>query len=65
MKFFNFCFVSKLKNFVKKKDYDFNIRMSNKESNDSQNSGLEDYKNISDGIFPHFPILAPPKASDR
>ena len=27
--------------------------MSNIESNDSQNGGLEDYNN-SDGIFPHF-----------
>jgi hypothetical protein len=29
-------------------------RMSNTESNKSQNGGLEDYSNISDGIFPHF-----------
>jgi hypothetical protein len=29
-------------------------RTSNIESNDSQNGGLEDYKNNSDGIFPHF-----------
>ena len=29
-------------------------RTSNMESNNSQNGGLEDYKNISDGIFPHF-----------
>ena len=29
-------------------------RMSNIESNNSQNGGLEDYNNISDGIFPHF-----------
>ena len=28
--------------------------MSMIESNKSQNGGLEDYKNISDGIFPHF-----------
>ena len=28
--------------------------MSNIESNKSQNGGLEDYNNISDGIFPHF-----------
>ena len=31
-----------------------NSRMSNIESNNSQNGGLEDYINISDGIFPHF-----------
>ena len=29
-------------------------RVSNIESDDSQNVGLEDYNNISDGIFPHF-----------
>ena len=29
-------------------------RTSNIESNNSQNGGLEDYNNISDGIFPHF-----------
>ena len=29
-------------------------RMSNIKSNNSQNGGLEDYNNISDGIFPHF-----------
>ena len=29
-------------------------RASNIESNNSQNGGLEDYNNISDGIFPHF-----------
>jgi hypothetical protein len=29
-------------------------RASNIESNDSQNLGLEDYNNISDGIFPNF-----------
>ena len=28
--------------------------MSNTESNNSQNGGLEDYNNISDGFFPHF-----------
>ena len=28
--------------------------MSNIVSNNSQNGGLEDYNNISDGIFPHF-----------
>ena len=28
--------------------------MSNIESNNFQNGGLEDYNNISDGIFPHF-----------
>ena len=27
---------------------------SNIESDSSQNVGLEDYNNISDGIFPHF-----------
>ena len=31
-----------------------NSQTSNIESNKSQNSGLEDYNNISDGIFPHF-----------
>ena len=29
-------------------------RMSNIESNNSKNGGLEDYNNISDGIFPYF-----------
>ena len=29
-------------------------RVSNIESDNSQNVGLEDYNNISDGIFPHF-----------
>ena len=29
-------------------------RVSNIESDKSQNVGLEDYNNISDGIFPHF-----------
>ena len=29
-------------------------QMYNIESNKSQNGGLEDYNNISDGIFPHF-----------
>ena len=29
-------------------------RVSNIESNNSQNVGLEDYNTISDGIFPHF-----------
>ena len=33
---------------------DVTSRMSNIESNNSQNGGLEDYNNISDGIFPHF-----------
>ena len=28
--------------------------VSNIESDNSQNVGLEDYNNISDGIFPHF-----------
>jgi hypothetical protein len=28
--------------------------VSNKESNNSQNVGLEDYNNISDEIFPYF-----------
>jgi hypothetical protein len=28
--------------------------VSNIESDSSQNVGLEDYNNISDGIFPHF-----------
>ena len=31
-----------------------NSRVSNIESNNSQNVGLEDYNNISVGIFPHF-----------
>ena len=31
-----------------------NSRVSNIESDNSQNVGLEDYNNISDGIFPHF-----------
>jgi hypothetical protein len=31
-----------------------NSRTSNIESNKSQNGGLEDYNNISDGIFPHI-----------
>ena len=31
-----------------------NSRVSNIESDNSQNVGLEDYSNISDGIFPHF-----------
>ena len=29
-------------------------RVSNIESDNSQNVGLEDYNNISGGIFPHF-----------
>ena len=37
----------------KKKQY-FNSRVSNIESDNSQNVGLEDYNNISDRIFPHF-----------
>ena len=32
-------------------------RVSNIESDNSQNVGLEDYNNISDGIFPHFTTL--------
>ena len=32
----------------------YTSRTSDIESNKSQNGGLEDYKNISDGIFPHF-----------
>ena len=31
-----------------------NSQVSNIESDNSQNVGLEDYSNISDGIFPHF-----------
>ena len=31
-------------------------RVSNIESDNSQNGGLEDYNNISDGIFTHFTI---------
>jgi hypothetical protein len=30
--------------------------MSNIESNNPQNGGLEDYNNISEGIFPNFTI---------
>ena len=33
-------------------------RTSNIESKKSQNGGLEDYNNISDGIFPHFTTLS-------
>ena len=41
--------------FRKKKQWEKNnSRMSNIESNKSQNGGLEDYNNISDRIFPHF-----------
>ena len=36
---------------LQKKD---SSRVSNIESDNSQNVGLEDYNNISDGIFPHF-----------
>ena len=32
----------------------FNSRVSNIESDDSQNVGLEDYNNIFDRIFPNF-----------
>ena len=32
-------------------------RVSNIESNNSQNVGLEDYNNISVGFFPHFTNL--------
>ena len=32
----------------------FISRVSNIESDNSQNVGLEDYNNISDRIFPHF-----------
>ena len=32
--------------------------VSNIESDNSQNFGLEDYNNISDGIFPHFTTLS-------
>ena len=35
-------------------DYNVNSQMINIKSNKSQNGGLEDYNNISDGIFPHF-----------
>ena len=31
-----------------------NSRVSNIESDNSQNIGLEDYNNIFDGIFPYF-----------
>ena len=34
---------------------DDHSRTSDIESNNSQIGGLEDYNNISDGIFPHFP----------
>ena len=33
-------------------------RVSNIESDNSQNVGLEDYNIISDGIFPHFTTLS-------
>ena len=33
---------------------DYISRVSNIESDNSQNVGLEDYNIISDGIFPHF-----------
>ena len=32
----------------------YGSRVSNIESDNSQNIGLEDYNNISDGIFPYF-----------
>ena len=32
----------------------YSSRVSNIESDNSQNIGLEDYNNISDGIFPYF-----------
>ena len=32
----------------------YTSRVSNIESDNSQKVGLEDYNNISDGIFPHF-----------
>ena len=35
-----------------------NSRVSNIESDNSQNVGLEDYNNISDRIFPHFTTLS-------
>jgi hypothetical protein len=35
-------------------NYQTSSRTSNIESNNCQNGGLEDYNNISDGIFPHF-----------
>ena len=47
--FFNFLWAKK-----KKKKFENTSRMSNIESNNSQNGGLEGYNNISDGIFPHF-----------
>ena len=34
---------------------DLNSPVSNIESDNSQNIGLEDYNNISVGIFPYFP----------
>jgi hypothetical protein len=40
--------------FQRLRPFDIKSRMSNIESNKSQNGGLEDYNNISDGIFPHF-----------
>ena len=39
---------------IKKNYIQLNSRVSNIESNNSQNIGLEDYNNISDGIFPHL-----------
>ena len=39
----------------RKLKFSFDIsRVSNIESDNSQNVGLEDYNNTSDGIFPHF-----------
>ena len=48
--------VKKMRNvcFLKSMDYGHTSRVSNIESDNSQNVRLEDYNNISDGIFPHF-----------
>jgi hypothetical protein len=43
---------------LKKKVFKVNSQTSNIKSNNSQNGGLEDYNNISDGIFPHFTTLS-------
>ena len=44
--------IQKLKS--SKLKHEHTSRVSNIESDNSQNVGLEDYNNISDGIFPHF-----------
>ena len=51
-KIVNFCPTNML--YTSKDFSDHTSQMSNIESNNSQKGGLEDYNNISDGIFPHF-----------